>query len=368
VKSLAQDGSHGTRLGMMYAIRTVATLNNRRVVVLAAAVASWSWCHPARAAWPEQVETVTFVSPADATDQKTLLYVPPGDEPVPLLVAFHTWSNDYRQEESPYARWCIARGWALVHPDVRGPANRPEAAGSDLAFADLGAAIDLAKSRRRIDPDRIYAVGVSGGGMMTLLAAARMPDVWAAASAWVPVTDLAAWHAESTARKNKYARDVERVCGGPPGASAAVDAAYASRSVVARLAAAPPGLPLDINTGIHDGHVGSVPVSHAIRAFNAVAAPADRVPAPMIDSLVAERAVPADVRHGTADPLYAARPVLMRRTSGHARLTVFDGDHEILHEAALTWLEAQRRGTPPRWDPTPHEPPVLGVSAAASGR
>lgn len=352
---------------MMHHSRDLASLNRWFVALAAAVVSSWC-CHAVQAAWPEQVETATFESPADATEQKTLLYVPPGDEPVPLLVAFHTWSNDYRQDESPYARWCIARGWALVHPDVRGPADRPEAAGSDLAFADLGAAIDLAKSRRRIDPDRIYAVGVSGGGMMTLLAAARMPDVWAAASAWVPVTDLAAWHAESTARKSKYARDVERVCGGPPGASPPIDAAYASRSVVARLTAAPPELPLDINTGLHDGHVGSVPVSHAIRAFNAVAAPADRIPAPLSDSLVTDRAVPAALRHRDADPLYASRPVLMRRTSGQARLTVFDGGHEILHEAALTWLEAQRRGAPPCWDPTPHEPPVLGNSAAASGR
>ena len=83
---------------------------NRRLVALAAAVASSWCCHTAPAAWPEQVETATFASPADATIQKTLLYLPPGDEPVPLLVAFHTWSNDYRQDESPYARWCIARG------------------------------------------------------------------------------------------------------------------------------------------------------------------------------------------------------------------------------------------------------------------
>lgn len=325
-------------------------------------------CAPAVAGWPPEVQTATFASPADGTEQKTLLYAPPGGEPAPLLVAFHTWSGDFRQDESPYARWCMARGWALVHPDLRGPANRAEAAGSDLAFADLRAVIDLAKSRRRIDTDRIYAIGVSGGGMMTLLATARMPEVWAAASAWVPVTDLVAWHAESTARHNKYAADVERVCGGPPGTSPSVDAAYATRSAVARLAAARPTLPLDINTGIHDGHVGSVPVSHAIRAFNAVAAPTDRLPTALIDALVAQRAVPAEWRTATADPLYAARPVLLRRTSGPTRLTVFDGGHEILHEAALTWLEAQRRGAPPQWNPAPHEPRVLPTSAAESGR
>lgn len=320
------------------------------------------------AAWPAQVETATFESPADGSEQKTLVYLPPGDEPVPLLVAFHTWSGDYRQDGSAYAEWCIARGWATLHPDLRGPANRPEAAGSDLAFSDLEAALALAKTRRRIDPDRIYAVGVSGGGMMTLLAAARMPDVWAAASAWVPVTDLAAWHADSLARKNKYAADIERVCGGPPGESAAIDAAYAARSVVGRLPAARPHFPLDINTGIHDGHTGSVPVSHAIRAFNAVAAEADRVPEGAIEAMVRDRAVPPVLEFRGSDPLYDSHPVLLRRSSGTRRLTVFRGGHEIVHEAALTWLEAQRKGAAAAWQVPPHVPPILAKPAAASGR
>jgi len=323
---------------------------------------------PALAAWPAGVETAVFPSPADGSEQKTLLYTPPGDEPVPLLVAFHTWSGDYRQDESPYAEWCIARGWAFAHPDLRGPANRPQAAGSDLAFADLRGVLDLAKARRRIDPDRIYAIGVSGGGMMTLLAAARMPDVWAAASAWVPVTDLVAWHADSLARKNKYAREIELVCGGPPRASPEVDAAYASRSVIAWLSKTRIPFPLDINTGIHDGYTGSVPVSHAIRAFNAVAAEADQIPAAATETMVRERKVPPQFGAAAADPLYASKPVLLRRMSGTTRLTVFDGGHDIVHEAALTWLESQRRAAAVAWDVKPHSPPVLSRPASASGR
>jgi dienelactone hydrolase len=107
----------------------------RRFTLCLILVVAASWGVMAAAAWPQEVQTVGFTSPADGSEQKTLLFVPPGDEPVPLLVAFHTWSNDYRQDESAYARWCIARGWAFLHPDVRGPANRPEAAGSELAMA-----------------------------------------------------------------------------------------------------------------------------------------------------------------------------------------------------------------------------------------
>ena len=91
-------------------------------------------------------------------------------------------------------------------------------------------------------------------------------------------------------------------------------------------------------------YAGSVPVGHAVRAFNAVAAPADRLSDAVIDELETTRAVPESWRFEGADPLHASRPVLLRKTSGPARLTVFKGGHEIVHEAALTWLEAQARG------------------------
>lgn len=344
-------------------------MNRHSWAVVILAGASW----PALAAgWPADVQPATFQSPADGSEQKTLLFLPPGTEPVPLLVAFHTWSGDYQQDESPYAAWCIDRGWAFAHPNLRGPANRPEAAGSATAIADLRGLLEHVRGKRAIDPRRIYCIGVSGGGMMTLLAAAHLPEVWAGASAWVPVTDLAAWHAESLARRNKYAGDLERVCGGPPGASEEVDASYASRSAVTLLSQVfgmrPPPFPLDINSGIHDGHTGSVPVSHGLRAFNAVAPPADRVPEETIAAVVRDRAVPTALRFPGADPLYRTRPVLLRKTAGNTRITVFDGGHEILHEAGLTWLEGQIRGKPPVWEPTPHDPPILGRKAAASGR
>jgi len=333
-----------------------------------AAVIWFLACVGSAHAWPPEVVTATFRSPADGSEQKTLLYMPPGDAPVPLLVAFHTWSNDYAQNESPYAEWCIARGWAMLHPDLRGPSNRPGAAGSDLAIADLRAAIELARKSRAIDERRIYAVGVSGGGMMTLLAVARMPEVWAAGSAWVPVTDLVAWHAESRGRNNNYVADLERICGGPPGGSTDIDGQYAVRSAVVVLAKEKLDIPLDINTGIHDGHTGSVPVSHGLRAFNAVASPPDRIAETTIADMVTSRAVPAALRFSGTDRLYAARPVLMRHVSGHARITVFDGGHEILHEAALTWLESQAKAAPPIWDVEGHETPVLQQTVAPSGR
>ena len=63
--------------------------------------------------YPEGVEAVTYLSAADNTEQPAL-FDAPGEttKPVPLLVALHTWSSDYRQAggEAVYARWCRQMG------------------------------------------------------------------------------------------------------------------------------------------------------------------------------------------------------------------------------------------------------------------
>lgn len=294
---------------------------------------------------------VSIVSRADGSSQAAAFYDSGTPGPKPLLVALHTWSYDFDQEMSiPYAGWCIAHDWILIAPSFRGPNNRPEATGSALAVQDVLDAVAWAEAHAAVDGRRIYLVGVSGGGHMALLTpalasamcagasvAGRAPDRWAAVSAWVPISDLAAWHAECRAAGRPYADDLERSCGGAPGDSPAVDAQYRARSPLTYLH---PDIrtPLDINAGIYDGHDGSVPISHALRAFNAVAAAEDRIGEADIAHFVAHAAVPPRLAGDFADPLYGEKRVLFRRQSHHARITIFDGGHEIIYEAALSWL------------------------------
>lgn len=290
------------------------------------------------AGWPSAIRKVSIISTADGSKQLAAFYDSGASEPKPLLVALHTWSYDYDQEMNiPYAEWCIAHDWVLIAPSFRGPNNRPEATGSDLAVQDVLDAVVWATAHAAVDQRRIYLVGVSGGGHMALLMAGRAPQVWAGVSAWVPISDLAAWHAECRAAGRPYADDLERSCGGAPGSNPAVDAQYRARSPLTYLH---PGLgvPLDINAGIYDGHTGSVPISHALRAFNAVAAAADRIAEADIAHFVERAAVPPHLVGEWPDPLYGERRVLFRRQSGAARITIFDGGHEIIYGAALNWL------------------------------
>ena len=291
---------------------------------------------------------IDIPSSKDGTPQKAIYWRPESaahdvqGPSVPLLVFLHSWSGGFEQGP-PWIDQAKKMGWVLVAPDFRGPNNRPEACASDLASQDILDAVAFARRDARIDPARIYLIGGSGGGHMSLVMAARAPDLWAAVSAWVPISDLAAWHAESKARKNNYAKMLEQSCGGAPGPT--TEAEYRHRSPLFHLAAAK-NVPLDINTGIHDGHTGSVPVSHSLRAFNALAAPEKQIAAADIDFMVQEQKVPAALAaESQADP-ERQKAVLFRRTSGNARVTVFEGGHDSESSAGVLWLSRQRKGQP----------------------
>jgi poly(3-hydroxybutyrate) depolymerase len=271
--------------------------------------------------------------------------------PAPLLVALHTWSGDYRQSGGEeYLQECRRRGWTLIHPEFRGPNRRPEACASERAVQDVLDAVAYAREHARVDERRIYLVGASGGGHMALVMAHRAPHLWAGVSAWVPITDLAAWHRECREAQppRRYAQDLEAVCGGPPG-TAAADAEYRRRSPLWHLAAAR-GVAVDLNAGIHDGHTGSVPISHTLGAFNALAAANGHGERAFteeeIASMVRERRAPAPLARERVNEPHRRHAVLRRRTAGPARVTLFDGGHEIDVAATLDWLARQRKPDP----------------------
>jgi pimeloyl-ACP methyl ester carboxylesterase len=294
--------------------------------------------------WPPQVKEIKYISSADSTLQPALFYAPnAADKALPLLVALHTWSGSYNQKMSvPYAQWCIDTGWIFIHPHFRGPNRRPKATGSELVVKDIISAVDYAKKSANVDPNRVYLVGASGGGYTALLMAGRAPHIWAGVSAWVPIADLRAWYFECKETGRRYAGQIVKSCGGVPDANAGADLEYKRRSPVTYLHSAV-NLPLDINAGITDGHTGSVPVSHSLRAFNLVAVQKDRISEEDINFFTEKAEVPPHLKAELNDPAYGKKKPLFRRSSGKARITIFDGGHEIIYEAALMWLSKQKK-------------------------
>lgn len=306
------------------------------------------------AGYPSGVRAVRYPVPEDGSEQPALYWAPvqKAGESAPLLVALHTWSGDYRQAggEVKYAEWCQGNGWIFIHPNFRGPNRTPEALGSDLMIADIRAAVEWAKGQAKVDETRIYAIGVSGGGHATQLLAGRTPEIWAGISSWCGISDIAAWHAETTAAgRSNYAGHIVAAIGGQPGADEGTRAEARHRSPLTWLANAS-GVPLDLNHGIDDGRTGSVPFTHSLLAYNAVVPESARIPSP---DIVAWYSDPQKLPHDAElkDPLYGENPPLFRRMHGNTRVTLFEGGHEIVHEAALNWLAAQRKGTPVNWNP-----------------
>lgn len=248
-------------------------------------------------ALPLDLHEILVPSTIDGSNESCLCHLPPGDAPVPLLVGLHTWSADrFNQIEAMLPR-CRQRCWALILPEFRGPnlTTNPrarQAGGSDLAQQDILDALDHLLEQGRIDRRRVFLLGGSGGGHMALLMAARAPDRFTAISAWVPITDLTAWHAENP----NYTPHVEAVCGGPPGASDAVDAEYRERSPLTHLETM-----RRARLAVHHGRYDrSVPYTHTWRLAQALEA----VGAPRF------------------------------------YLDLFDGGHEIRYDAAFAWFDA----------------------------
>jgi acetyl esterase/lipase len=294
--------------------------------------------------WPGEVGEIKYFCSVDQSQQPVMFYAPIKNTPVPLLVGLHTWSGDYRQRDPGvhYARWCVEKDWAFIYPNFRGPNKIPQATGSKFVVQDILDAVIYATKKVNIDANRIYLIGTSGGGYTALLIAGRASEIWAGVSVWVPIVDLVAWYQESIDRKNRYAVMIEASVGGIPTPGTKAYAECIKRSPITYLKNAR-GLPVDINAGIFDGHSGSVPISHSLRAFNCIADAKDKILDAEINYFVQKAKVPESLTKPILDLAYGKKKPLFRRSSGKARITIFDGGHEIVPQAALSWLAKQRK-------------------------
>ncbi len=286
----------------------------------------------------------------DQSMQPAIVYRPDAGEARPLAVCLHTWSYGCDELYEDYLGLCREYGWNMIFPEFRGPNWTPLACGSDHVVSDLEDAVRHMKATSSVDERRVYLIGGSGGGHCSLLMAGRRPDLWAAVSSWCPISDIAQWHRECRANKREgaYADHIEKACGGVPDESALAMAEARLRSPLTWLPNAE-RVTLDISTGIHDGHRGSVPVSQAMYAFNLLAGREDRISPEDIRVITETETIPEHLRFDGSDPAYGEHSVLFRRQSGHVRLTLFEGAHDLLPATGFSWLERQMLGREPDW-------------------
>lgn len=283
---------------------------------------------------------IEVTSTSDGTRQASNLFVPPakpaGGSRYPVAVLMHTWSYDLDQPFPDVEAEAAARRWLLLVPNFRGRNDHPEACGSPLAQQDILDAVAWVRAHYPVDDSRIYLLGLSGGGFMTMLMAARHPALWTAASAWVGISDLVNWYAAH--QTDDYGRMMRACFGGKPTEDPKSAAKARARSPLTHLT---PRLrvPLDLAAGRGDS---TVSFTQSLRAFQRIA-PGTITSAEIEQLLAPGRGLIAPAATDTAADALFGRRIFLRRTAGASRVTIFDGDHEWIPRAAMAWLADHRK-------------------------
>jgi pimeloyl-ACP methyl ester carboxylesterase len=256
--------------------------------------------------------------------------------PQPLVVELHSWSNSADSQKDMVAAQANAKKWNYIFPDFRGVNNHPKACCSEFVISDIDEAIDWALKNLPVDPKRIYVIGTSGGGYATLAMFMKSRHQIQTFSAWASISDLSAWYGESVERKNKYAAEILQCTG----ANSGFDAQKArERSPLFWKTPAKNrrNSHLQIYAGIHDGYTGSVPISHSINFYNKLLTDTgEKDHARYVSENEAASMLKTQTFSGQKpSKTIGDRAVLYQKSSKNISLTIFEGTHEILKNAAL---------------------------------
>lgn len=153
-------------------------------------------------------------SSLDATMQPSVFFKSDSKEKRPLLVGLHTWSFDRFNQVENMLPFAEKYDFNLLLPEFRGAnletnKNCMLACGSEYAKQDIVDAIDYAIAYEGIDSNNIFLLGLSGGGHMALLMAAKCPLMFKAIGAYVPITNLEKWAQQN----EQYANHIQACCG-----------------------------------------------------------------------------------------------------------------------------------------------------------
>jgi polyhydroxybutyrate depolymerase len=107
------------------------------------------------------------------------------EKPAPIVFAFHGWLIDSKDLMPVYTKLGATaekHGFVLVFPNAenRSWALSPEKMVRDVAFFD--ALLAKLSAAYKLDPDRVFVVGMSNGGYMAHFVARERPKVVAAAA------------------------------------------------------------------------------------------------------------------------------------------------------------------------------------------
>lgn len=289
--------------------------------------------------WDTDFKVVDIQSTLDHSLQKAYFYKSNSTGPKPLVVSLHTWSGNYEQKDE-LAALSKTKNLNYIHPDFRGVNWTKDACCSDLALGDIDDAIDYAINNSNVDLSQIYVIGVSGGGYATLATFMKSRHLIRRYSAWVPISDLPAWYAQSKIMGTKYAENILACTNSKDSINMEVAMNKSPiywKTPTEKLNTSE----LHIYAGVYDGIQGSVPITHSINFYNKVLKDMT-----IVDSSTyvnnTEKLILLEERKALGNfGNIAGRKVFLKKRSGNLNLTIFEGNHEMLTEYAFNDLIRQ---------------------------
>lgn len=291
--------------------------------------------------WPNEFKFVQIPSSVDDEIQKGYAWFPESDKPLPLIVSLHSWSGDYSQQD-PLIQQILENKWNYIHPDFRGPNNKPKACGSKFVLSDIDDAISFAVKNGNVDMEQIHVIGASGGGFATMLAFMKSNHDIRTFSSWVGISDLVKWHHESLGRGNKYAKHIALATTGDTlkidEAEAKMRSPYYMETPVQKRQ----NSKFYLYCGIHDGFTGSVPITQTIDFYNKLVGDfqpgneKDLVPEVVRETMLRQR----NLQGSEINKKLGERKIWYENSfQNKIFLTVFEGGHEMVVEEGLNEIK-----------------------------
>ncbi|WP_276167427.1 alpha/beta hydrolase family protein [Zobellia alginiliquefaciens] len=286
--------------------------------------------------WSGDFKLVEIPSSVDGYAQRAYFYKTASKSSKPLIVSLHTWSGDYQQVDD-LTPMILQKDLNYIHPDFRGSNNTVNACASELAISDIEDSISYAIQNSNVDTTEIYVIGVSGGGYATLASFMKLKHKVKKFAAWAPISDLIAWHRESTVRRNKYRKDILDCTNS--GNELNVDLAKRKsplfmKTPTTRLTSAS----LSIYAGVYDGFRGSVPITHSINFYNKILKDLSVSDSTKYVSDTEALKLLQHISPSVRLDSIGGRKVYLKREYGNLSLNIFEGNHEMLTEFALNKL------------------------------
>jgi pimeloyl-ACP methyl ester carboxylesterase len=273
--------------------------------------------------------TVVIPSALSAPQQKAHFFS--ANVPAPLIIDLHPWSsllgsaagdNGMRLDELAYRN-----SWSYIRPELTGHNRNPTGCCGKATIDAIKMAIDYARNHAQVTS--VHVIGGSGGGY-TALCGAMSGQLGGVTSyqAWVPITDLETWHRQRPGLS--YERDI-LAC---TNSAARFNLAEARRRSPLFMSV-PAQMPVvHLFAGVHDGTAGSsagvVPISHSIRMYNRLSQQA-----PIADDILLRLMETRTGPQSSVDMRIDGRQIHLAAENSKASITIFEGGHEVLANAAM---------------------------------